>query len=435
MSNNDTSNKQVNEKLKGIIGETDPKVDMQARDRLISARVVLLLKQAFFGNLATRLKLINADNWLPTLATDGRNFYYNSRFVMMLRDKEIQFGFGHEILHCVYDHFGRKLDRYHDLWNAANDYCVNADLVKHNVGEKITTIEILYDTKYVDWPSEKVYDDLLKNVKQIDMDELMKKMLDEHIQIDDGKGNGNGDGKGNGDGNNGSGKPSLTSEEAKQIRDEFREAVLNAANNEPNAGNIPGNVKQMIKELTEPKMDWRELLNTTLTSAIKDDYTWMRPSRRSWHTDTILPGMNPGETIDIAVAIDTSGSISETMLIDFLSEVQGAMESFTSYKIHLFCFDTKTHNPVEYTSDNINSITEYELGGFGGTAFEPIFDHLKDQDIMPERLVVFTDGYPYGSWGDENYCDTLWVVHGSGHIEAPFGVTVHYEEHIRDQAA
>ena len=130
-----TADSKESDKFKDLLGETDPALDRKVREKLITARVGLLLKASFFGNLATRLKLINADEWCPTAATDGRNFYYNARFVEMLRPKEIEFLFGHEVLHCVYDHFGRRGDRDPKIWNVANDFCVNADLKKHNVGE------------------------------------------------------------------------------------------------------------------------------------------------------------------------------------------------------------------------------------------------------------------------------------------------------------
>ena len=174
-----------------LLGPTDKNVDYEAREKLIGARVSLLLKQAFFGNLATRLKLVNADDWLTTLATYGRHFYYNSRFVMMLDQKEIEFGFGHEVLHCVYDHMGRRDTRDPKIWNFANDYCVNNDLVDHNIGRKITTIEILYDRKYKGMSSEEIYEGLMENVEYLDMDQMLKQMLDEHL---DGDGGGEGGG-------------------------------------------------------------------------------------------------------------------------------------------------------------------------------------------------------------------------------------------------
>jgi len=417
---NTTQNKEQGDK--SLLCPMDPKIDFDAREKLIGARVALLLKQAFFGNLATRLKLVNADEWCPTLATDGRHFYYNSRFVMTLDQKEIEFGFGHEVLHCVYDHMGRRSDRNPKIWNLANDYCVNNDLVDHNIGRKITTIEILYDRQYKGMSSEEVYKKLMENIEFIDIDDLLSKMLDEHLEPSDGTGkDGDEDGEGKG-------RPTISKEMAQEIRDEFKEAVINAANNESNAGNLPGNVKKMLKDLTEPQMDWRELLNMSLTSSIKADYTFMRPSRRSWHLDAILPGMNPGEETNIGLAIDTSGSINQSMLREFLSEVKGIMEQFTAYRIHLFCFDTQVHNPVDFRTDDISDISDYELGGFGGTDFTVIFDHMKKEEIAVDRLVVMTDGYPWNSWGDPDLVDTLWIIHGSTTIEAPFGITTYFDE-------
>ena len=94
-----------------VVTETNPRVDASSREKLITARVGLLLRAGFFGNLATRLKLVNADAWCPTAATDGRTFWYNSEFIGRLGLKECEFLFGHEVLHVVYDHLGRRGDR------------------------------------------------------------------------------------------------------------------------------------------------------------------------------------------------------------------------------------------------------------------------------------------------------------------------------------
>jgi predicted metal-dependent peptidase len=415
-----TANKKESDKFKNLLGATDPKVDREVREQLITARVGLLLRASFFGNLATRLKLVNADEWCPTAATDGRNFYYNTRFVKMLRPKEIEFLFGHEVLHCVYDHFGRRGERDPQLWNIANDYCVNQDLKEHNVGEFITSVPCLYDKKYRGMSSEEVYDSLYENAEKIDISKLLDQMLDEHL---DGDGDGDGDEEGDG-----KGRPRLSEADRQAIRDEIKEAMLAAAAASGDAGNLPGGVKRLIQELTEPKMNWRELLRMQLESTIKSDYTWMRASRKGWHMDAVMPGMKLDPMIDIAVAIDTSGSIGEAMLRDFLSEIQGIMDSFPAYKIHVFCFDTEVHNPAQYDSDNLDLITEYEPGGGGGTDFTAIYDYLKAEEIEPKRLVVFTDGYPFGSWGDENYTDTVWILHGTDSIVPPWGQFAYYEE-------
>ena len=415
-----TATKDDAKKFANLIGPMDTKLDRVVREKLVSARVGLLLKASFFGNLATRLKLINADEWCATAATDGRNFYYNTRFIEMLRPKEIEFLFGHEVLHCVYDHFGRRGDRDPQLWNIANDYCVNGDLVKHNVGEKITSVPCLYDRKYDGMSSEEVYDALYENAEKIDMGKLLDQLIDEHL---DGEGDGDGDQEGEG-----KGRPKLTAEEKQAIKDEIKEAMLAAAATVDGAGNLPAGVKRLIQQLTEPQMNWREILRMNLESTIKADYTWMRASRKGWHMDAVMPGMKLDPMIDIAVALDASGSISEKMLKDFLSEIQGIMESFPAYRIHVVTFDTEAYNPVQYDSDNLDDICDYEVKGGGGTDFDCVYNYLKEHEIEPKRLVMFTDGYPFGSWGDENYTDTVFILHGTTTIEPPWGQYAYYDE-------
>ena len=423
MSNSTANTKDI--KMDDLLGETDKALDHEVREKLIGARVGLLLKAPFFGNMATRLELCNADKWLPTAATDGRKFYYNSRFIDKLKPKEIEFLFGHEVLHCCYDHIGRNDNRDKKLFNIACDYAVNRDLITHNVGTLITTVDCLYDVKYAGMVAEEIYDDLYENAEKIDMDDLLDKMIDEHLEGDESNESGNGK---NGSGDDGDGPSQLSKEDKEAIKNEIKEAMMQSSQ-AAGAGNTPAGIARMINDLTNPKMDWKELLRQTLESTIKTDFSWMKTSRRGWHMDAVLPGMISGEEVDIVVAIDTSGSISDSMLNNFLSEVQGIMDSFTAFKIHLFAFDTAVHNPQTFTSDNLDDMSEYELMGHGGTDFRCVFDYLVKEGIEPERLVMFTDMYPWDNdWGDKNYCDTLFIAHGTTSIEAPYGTTVYYDE-------
>jgi predicted metal-dependent peptidase len=423
-----TQNKKESDKFKDLLGPTDPKVDADVRERLITARVGLLLRASFFGNLATRLKLVNADEWCPTAATDGRNFYYNTRFVNMLKPKELEFLFGHEVLHCVYDHFGRRGDRDPQLFNIANDYCVNGDLKKHRVGEFITSVPCLYDAKYEGMSSEEIYDLLYENAEKINISDLIDKMLDEHLDGDSNGGAGDQDEDGK---KNGKGRPTLTPEERQQIKDEIKEAVLAAAAASDGAGNLPAGVKRIIDDMTAPKMNWRELLRMQLESTIKSDYTWMRAGRKGWHMDAILPGQKFDELIDIAVSIDASGSMDNAMLKDILSEVQGIMDTFPAYKLHVVSFDTQVYNPATYDSENLDSLIDYEIQGGGGTDFDSVFEYFKANDIAPKRHIMFTDGFPNGSWGDEYYTETVFIMHGTTSITPPWGTHAYYEEETK----
>lgn len=416
--------KSKSNKFDKLVGPTDPKIDFNARERLVSARISLLLKHSFFGNLATRLKLVNADEWCGTAATDGQLFYYNSRFIMMLKPKEVEFLVAHEVLHVVYDHMGRREQRDPKIWNIADDYAVNADLKRHKIGEFITTVPCLYEKKYDGKSAEEIYDDLLQNCKTISMDELIDQLLDEHL---DGEEDGDGDEDGeeiDGSGK-GKGRPKMSSEERERVRQEVKQAIINAAGS-ADPGTLPAGVERLIKSHTNPVMPWRELIQTNLTSCIRADYSWMRPSRRGWHLDAIMPGMTPGQEIDVVVTLDMSGSISQKQAQDFLGEIGGMMNSFDGYKVHVFCFDTEVYNPKDFHSDNMDSIDEYVPEGGGGTDFDCIFTYLKEHAIDPKRLIVFTDGYPCGSWGDADYCDTTWIIHGDPNPNPPFGTYAIY---------
>lgn len=417
------SRKRRNKKFENLIGPTNPKTDTEARERLITARIGLLLKHSFFGNIATRLQLVNADDWCSTAATDGLKFYYNSKFIMMLKPKEVEFLVAHEVLHVVYDHMDRRGTRDPQMFNIANDYAVNADLKRHRVGEFIRTVPCLYESKYDRLSSEEIYDDLMKNAKQINMDDLIEQMIDDHLEGEGSDQDDDGDEKGKGK------RPKMSAEERERVRQEIKQAILNAAST-AEAGTLPLGVERLIKNITDPVMPWRELLQTNLTSAIRTDFSWMRPSRRGWHSDAVMPGMTPGEEIDVVVAIDMSGSISNKQAQAFLGEIAGMMESFDGYKVHVFSFDTEIYNPADFTSENLDSIDTYNPMGGGGTDFDSIFKYLKDIGNVPVKLVVFTDGYPCGSWGDPDYCDTTWIIHGDKNPNPPFGQYAIYDEKV-----
>ena len=206
----------------------------------------------------------------------------------------------------------------------------------------------------------------------------------------------------------------------------MKEAMISAAQS-AGAGNIPAGVRRMIQELTEPKINWRELLRQQIQSTIRNDYTWMRPSRKGWHTGAVLPGMNYDMTIDVAIAIDMSGSISNKQGKDFLSEIKGIMDQFKDFHIKLWCFDTEIYNAVDITADTINEFETYELKGGGGTDFDANWKFMKDENFVPKKFIMFTDGMPWGNWGDEDYCDTVFIIHGPENIIPPFGTHSHYE--------
>jgi len=422
----------ANTKQPGLNVPKTNKTDSQIQDILIKGRIEMLMRAPFFGNLATRLILRDATAWCETAATDGRYFYFNRDFVAALHEDEVIWLMGHEIMHCVYDHMDpeRRGNRIPLLWNVANDFVINLELEVAKLGRRIRKeiIEVCFDTKYANKTSEEIYDELYK---EMDSQGRIK-----YVNFDMHMDRAPGDDDGSGDPDKADGKDGpvpMTAEEKEQVQQDMQNATIQAAK-AAGAGNLPGGVQRMIDALLNPQLDWRELLAMQIQSTVRSDYTWMRPSRKGMDQGIYLPSMDRETTIDIAVCIDTSGSISKEMLQDFLSEIHGIMTQYTDFTLKLWCFDTKVHNPVCFTAENVSDLLDYQIAGFGGTDFEANWEYMKTEGIVPKKFVMFTDGYPCGGWGDETYCDTLFIVHGGygGRTpESPFGITVPY---TRDNA-
>lgn len=383
------------------------KLENEIVERLTVARIGMLIRNPFFGNLITRMRLIEAADWCPTAATDGRNFYYNPEFIKKLDKQELEFLMGHEVLHMVYDHIARIGSRDRQLSNVAQDYAVNADLVEYKIGRKITSVPCLYDKKYAGWPWEKIYDDLYEKADKINIDQLVDQMLDQHLQ-DQAQGN---DGE---DGDEKKNPMSMSDAEREELRKEIKQAVLEAAQS-VGVDKLPKGIQRLVKEMTEHKMNWREILQQKIQSCFKSDFTWMRPNRKGWHMTAVMPGMKPGEMVDVVVAIDVSGSIINEQAQDLLGEVAGIIQSYDEYRVHVMTFDTSVYNPEVFTNENMANIAEYEIVGGGGTDFSCVWNYLQENDIVPKQLIMFTDGYDFGDKGAqfEGYCPTLFLIHSN----------------------
>jgi len=387
----------------------------QVIENIITSRVGLLIKHSFWGELATRLQISPADDWCPTAAVDGRTLYFNTQFFHKMSIPEMQFVIAHEILHCAFDHFSRRGDRLHQLYNVAGDYVNNYILVRDKIGKMPSFVNAYYDEKYKDMSSEEVYDLLFEEMQndpeyQAYLDQLGE-LLDEHIEWDKP------------DPNN-PGRPVRSAEDLAKIKDEFRESLIASAGS--TAGNVPAEIQRLVKELVSPSISWRDLLKQQIKSIIKSDYTFQRPSRRGYQSGIILPGMIVDDKVDVCIAIDTSGSIIDEQLRDFLSEIKGLMDEYSTFNVRLWCFDTSIYNEQTFTKED-DDILSYAIAGGGGTNFRVNWDYMKRNDIEPKKFIMFTDMETWNNdFGDPNYCDTIFINHSKNDVEAPFGLTVKY---------
>ena len=132
-------------------------------DKITIARIGLLMRHPFFGNMATRLKIVDGSDWCSTAATNGREIFYNREFFETKTNKEIEFIIAHEIWHNVLDHINRLEGRNPKVWNAAIDYATNGMLIRDRIGEKPKGIEIYHDVKHNGKSAEEIYDEIYED--------------------------------------------------------------------------------------------------------------------------------------------------------------------------------------------------------------------------------------------------------------------------------
>ena len=414
----------------------------EAHDKMVKARIRLILRHPFFGQLALRLKLIPADpKQLPTCATDGRNIYYNPGFIMEKLGpnggteaiQETAFVVAHELGHCIFEHMVRRGGRDAKLWNIAGDYIINSMVdeelcqgnVKNACAKLLSNFKLYLDNErfnHKDWAADEVYDMLVEEQEGGGDPAAEGESFDVHIDV-------SGSGGKQDDENCITIGRGLTDEERKEFENDLRDAILQAARACGGAGDIPLGIKRMIDELLEPQIDWRDIIRAQIESSIRSNYSWLRPHRKGWHMRAILPGMITDMRIDVCLAIDTSGSISEDMLREFVSEVAGIMDQYEEYRIRIWQFDTKVYGYEEFNNENAKHITDYEIQGGGGTEFMVNWEFMRENEIMPHQFIMLTDGQPCGEWGEEHYCDTVFLINPRyGKPTAPFGLSIYLDE-------
>lgn len=409
--------------------EVDYEIDVDSktiRERMKATTFRCMRNYPFYGTIALTLQLeeVEADSWIKTAAVDNSKMYYNKHFINALDNEELLFLFAHEVLHIVLKHLSRRGNRDAQVWNEAGDMVINSMLVEAGVG-KFPSVGGLYDEKYSNMTTDKVYDELYVNRPP-------NTNFDQHILVNIGGGGGNNDDS------NGNPQDSITlsADEVADMEAQVEAQIIQAmsnANKTNSASQVPAGIRRMIEDLTDAKVPWRSFLHETARSQVKSDYTWAKPNRRYQALGVIIPSIQTENHFEFTIGIDTSGSISTKMLQDFVGEIYYISRSFRSFKVQVFQYDTKVYGFREFDQNNINEMLEYEIKGGGGTCFDAAYEYFKEHDIKPHTYINFTDGQPWSSWGDEDYCRTIFMIHDEGvinnKVKAPFGTTLYYDQY------
>ncbi len=180
-------------------------------------------------------------------------------------------------------------------------------------------------------------------------------------------------------------------------------------------GKMPAGLERMIEDLLDSKIGWKEKLYKYIVDQIISDYSWAKPSKRSWGVGAYLPSTLK-ESIKIVASIDTSGSIGQDELTDFLSELCSIGTSFENIEIDIIVCDAEVHETYTMTKDNVDEIMNLKFSGGGGTSHQPVIDHI-EKEIPDCRVAVhFTDGYSDINEikHEELDFDNLWVLSKNG---------------------
>ncbi len=429
--------------------------------QLSAARTRLILDKPFLGALALRLPMVAAaGNWCPTTATDARKFYYNPEYIASLSLSQTQFMLAHEALHCALSHFARRQHRLKHRWDLACDYAINPLLMDDGLTPP-PNVHIM--PQYLGMTAEEIYPLIDDN------DET--ETLDEHLYDQDNESDGGQQGESSrqtrksqqqqtaqspdtqqndqaqdgekpfdqqpdestgagaqprqtesADGDNeteaenpesaqdGDSAPPLplSQEERETLDVQWRQRLAGAAQQAAQAGKVGGALARLVDHLLQPQLPWRLLLARYMTAVMRDDFSYMRPSRREG--EAILPSLRSMQ-IDIAVALDTSGSIKPREMDEFLSEV-AALKGQMRARITLLPCDSSLApgSPWIFEPWDALNCPEHIKGG-GGTDFRPVFAWLDEEGSRPGLLVYFTDAEGQFPEREPDY-PVIWLVKG-----------------------
>jgi len=373
--------------------------------KLTAARTRLILDKPFLGALALRLPMVVADpKWCQTTSTDARSFYYNPSYIDALSLEQTQFVLANQALHCALSHFARRQHRNKFRWDIACDHAINPLLVKDGLTPPPGTLVL---ECYEGMTAEEIYPFIDEN----DSDEPSESPK----QDGDGSGDSKDESRDSGANDserkesNGAAEPRpLSASEMESLSAQWQQRLAGAAQQAKQAGKLGGALGRMVGEMMQPKLPWRLLLARYMSQFARDDYSYMRPSRREG--EMILPSLRSAQT-DIQVVIDTSGSISEQEIEEFISEVN-AIKGQLRARILLHACDTALAEAGPWTFEPWDEFKMPEkIQGGGGTDFRPIFDWITRQGREPDLLLYFTD-----AMGDfpahEPPFPVFWLVKG-----------------------
>lgn len=393
-------------------------------ERKVQKAKITLMRHPKFALLQGILMVgkTRVDDNTRTASTNGRDEKYGREFVKQLRDPELAFVIAHEAGHKMYRHLTtwKKLNEEdHRLANCAMDYVINLMLKDLDPSETVISMPV-----YRDGPMAGkrmgLIDERFRGMNTKQVFDILKQ---EQEQDEGGEGF---------DDHDWEGAEELTDEQKKELARDIDQAIRQGLMAQQKiAGKGAGGLDRELEDLLAPKVDWREVLREYVKSVCraKDTSSWRRVNRRFLSGGVYMPSLVGEKVGHIVVGIDTSGSIGGPELAEFLSEVKGIAEEVSPEQVDLIYWDSEVAGHEEYQGDNVsNIVSSTKPRGGGGTSPSCVSEYLKEKRIVPECVIILSDGYVGNDWGSDWTAPVMWAITGGNNIVAPNGKTIHIKD-------
>jgi predicted metal-dependent peptidase len=428
---------------------------MSASGKITAARTNLVLETPFFGSLILGLKMVE-DRTCKTAWVNGRELGYNPKFVDGLSNDQIEALLAHEVMHVALGHPWRKNDRNHREWNISCDKAIN--------GELRESFKLPDDVHYpegdeVGKSAEWIYGRRQQKPQQDEQEQEEQEPGDGPGEDEPGEGDGgdeegegegeeegDGDGEDDGDGEPGEGEgdgngegegdplgevrdaPTTEDDEGNPAPTEqdWKQKVATAAMQAQAQGDLPAGMARLVQQALKPKIDVRSLLLRFFSERAKGDYSWTRPNTRYLSQNLYLPALHSETLGEVAIMVDTSGSIDDVALAKARGIVESVIEECNPARVSMYYADAEVQHvdhfeqgePLEWPGKDT------KIGG-GGTDFQPALEAI-ERDEVPVCVVCITD--LYGSFPSvPPSIPVLWLS-TTENKQAPFGETVYCDE-------
>lgn len=375
-------------------------VDFETRLKKAHIKLIKHPETCLYGGviLMGESSIIDDPNKCPTAYTDGFNKRYGREFMEKLSDQEVAGVVLHENLHVLLKHVSRNRDltkRNPRLANIAADYVVNDIIIELSKKDK-TLISLpkncFYDPMFSGWSVRRVFEYLEKEQESGKGGGRPQESFDEH---------------------DGTGLDGMTPQDIETVEQRVDEAIQEGS---IIAGRFGAKIPRVIQDLMQPEIDWREVLQDFWTSHVrgKDEMTWRRFNKHRMVDDHYLPS-TINETIgEVILAIDTSGSISNTDIAKVAARIQELCDTMTPERIRILWWDTEVHGEQVFEGNYSNLRSMLKPMGGGGTRAGCVSKYIINNNLNADCMVMFTDGHVESEVVWLTAIPTIWLIKEGG---------------------